>query len=114
LRRWSMIFFTPRTNSCRCPCFTTPREKRYAAIVLAERLCQIGDQVVGVLESDREPDHTLVHSGAGKLLARVPRMAEEDGKRGDRFRSAQACGAGDEPLPVPEPEGALLLAEREG
>src|SRR2546421_7261508 len=97
----------PRTNSCSRPCFTTPRWMTTPPSGL-QRLREIGDQVVRVLQADGEPHHALIDARPRKLLRGIAGVAEEDGKRGERLGAAQAGRPCHQPQAVPEGEGAFL------
>src|SRR5687767_7801042 len=60
-----------------------------------ERLPQIGDEVVRVLESDRQAHHAARDPRCGELRIRMPPLRREDRQAADALDAAKAGRASD-------------------
>lgn len=78
----------PRTGA---PATQTGRGGRRAAVLPLQRfqgLPAVGDDIVDVLNADREPDHLRQDLSLGQLLVRLPGMGGDDGQADQRLDAA--------------------------
>src|SRR5690349_15315973 len=83
----------------------------------SERLREIGDQVVGMLDANGQADGAFQDADALAHIKRHARMRHRGGVAGERFRAAQADGELEYLQRVEEGEGgrlATLDVEGEG
>ena len=75
-----------------------------------QRLIEIGDQIFGVLQPDRQPHHPLRHAGAARAPLRCAPLRGQDRQAAQALDAAEAGGALDDLQPIEEPRGAIVAA----
>ena len=78
----------------------------------AERLIQIRDQILGCLESDRQPHHAARDAGGGELLVGEAVLRRQHRQAAEALGAAEAGGALDDLEPIEDPAGARRSRRR--
>ena len=76
----------------------------------SERLIEIGDQIGGVFEADRQPQHPPGHAGCAQLLVGVPPLRREHRQADQALDAAEAGRALDDLQPIVDALGAIVAA----